>query len=512
MNKFRILWVDDEVDFLKPHIIFLEKKNYDVEKSFNGSDALELCKTKKFDLIFLDENMPGLSGLETLTEIKTIQPETPVVMVTKSEEENLMEEAIGSKISDYLIKPVKPSQILLCLKKHLDLNDLIHQKTTSSYTQEFIKISDDIQTADSLEEWHQIHKTLTKWELDIDLIQEESLSNILKSQKEEANKNFFKYIKNNYKEIVKDKQNINSTNVFKTIINPIAQKEKTLCIVIDNLRYDQWKTISPIITEHYNIREEHMYTSILPTTTQYARNSFFAGKHPIDIKKDHPELWIDENEEGGKNVNEEELLRLQLSKSKLKIGYHKVSNLKKSNDLADNLKSISENDLTILVYNFIDIISHSKTELDFMKKLVTDDKSYRSLTYSWFKNAPILKLIKRAKEENLTLIITTDHGTINCKKSTKVISNKEINSNIRYKKSNKMTFEDKNVFEIKSPKDVFLPTNSANETFIFAKEDYFFAYNNNYNYYSNYFKNTYQHGGVSMEEMLIPLIILDPKT
>ena len=254
-----------------------------------------------------------------------------------------------------------------------------------------------------------------------------------------------------------------------------------------------------------------MYTSILPTTTQYARNSLFSGMHPAKIKEKYPELWIDENEEGGKNMNEEELLRNQLKVSGLKIGYHKVGHLKKGNAFNDNLKSISENDLTVLVYNFIDIISHSKTELDFMKELVNDDKSYRSLTYSWFKNSAILDLIEKAKEEKLTLIITTDHGTINCKRSTKVISNKEINSNIRYKKSSKMTYEAKNVFEVKNPKNIFLPTNSVNETFIFAKEDYFFAYNNNYNYYSNYFKNTYQHGGVSMEEMLIPTIILDPK-
>ena len=515
MNTIQILWVDDEIDLLKPHIIFLEQKKYTVTTCTNGTDAIELVEETNFDIVFLDENMPGMNGLETLTAIKQIKSNLPVVMITKSEEEYIMEEAIGSKIADYLIKPVNPNQILLSLKKNLDHSRLISEKTTSNYQQEFRKISMDLMSVNSYDEWSDLYKKLVHWELELEDINDSSMLEILESQKSEANNLFYKFIKKNYQDSLTSYDGPTfSHNLFKDYVVPnLGDKNGVLWIVIDNLRYDQYKMIEPFINNHYKKEEEYSYFSILPTATQYARNAIFSGLMPSEMEKKHPDLWKNDTDEGGKNMFENEFLTAQIKRLNLSIKheYYKIVSLRDGKELASNYNGTKQNDLTVLVYNFVDMLSHSKTEMEVIKELAGDDKAYRSLTVSWFKNSPLFEILQKAKQLGQKLIITTDHGTINCKNPTKIIGDKNISSNLRYKTGKSLSYSEKDVFTVKNPKDIFLPSISFNSPFVFAKEDLFFTYPNNYNHFVNYFRNTYQHGGVSLEEMIIPFAVYSPK-
>jgi len=515
MSSIHILWVDDEIDLLKPHIIFLEKKNYKVTTCTNGADAIDMIQNENYDIVFLDENMPGISGLETLTEIKSKNANLPIIMITKSEEEYIMEDAIGNKIADYLIKPVNPNQILLSLKKNLDHSRLISEKTTSNYQQEFRKIAMDLSMVNSYEEWAELYTKLVYWEIELENINDHGMIEILESQKQEANTQFFKFIKNNYQDWLEDEDKpIMSHTIFKDMVVPnIDMNKGTLLVVIDNLRYDQWRVIEPLISDYYKKVEETSFYSILPTATQYSRNAIFSGLMPSEMQKMYPNYWKNDTDEGGKNLYENEFLTEQIKRLGLNIKheYFKITNLKAGKKLADNYKSTKENDLTVIVYNFVDMLSHAKTEMDVIKELADDDKAYRSLTKSWFQNSPLIEIIQKAQELGQKLIITTDHGTINAKVPSKVIGDKNISSNLRYKTGKSLTYIEKDVYSVKNPKDIYLPTINMNSSFIFAKEDLFFAYPNNYNHFVKYYRNTYQHGGISLEEMIIPCAILNPR-
>ncbi|MCA4806272.1 PglZ domain-containing protein [Myroides odoratimimus] len=517
MNKIHILWVDDEVDLLKPHILFLEKKDYIVTTCTNGQDAIDLFKENQYDIVFLDENMPGLSGLETLNEIKTIKSNTPIIMITKSEEEYIMEEAIGAKISDYLIKPVNPNQILLSLKKNLDDSRLISEKSSLSYQKEFRNISIDLMQARDYEDWISIYRKLLYWEQKLENIEDQNLFNILDSQKTEANSLFGKFVEKNYESWINDPEDspVFSHQIFRKWVAPELKKEdsKLLFIVIDNLRYDQWRAFEAIVTNHYKVESENSFFSILPTATQYARNAIFSGMTPLEMSEQLPQYWKNDTDEGGKNLFENEFLQHQLQRLRLNIKneYHKITNLKEGRKLADNFKALKDNKLITIVYNFVDMLSHAKTEMEVIKELASNDKAYRSLTVSWFRNSPLFEIIQQAQALGYKLIITTDHGTINCKNPSKVIGDKNTSLNLRYKTGKSLTFEAKDVYHVKDPKKVQLPNINVSSSFIFAKNDFFLAYQNNFNYYAAYFRNTYQHGGISLEEMIVPFIVLNPK-
>lgn len=516
MSEIKILWVDDEIDLLKPHIIFLEKKNYNVTTAQSGTEALEEVKKQNFDIVFLDENMPGLTGLETLAELKEYEASLPVVMITKSEEEYIMEEAIGSKIADYLIKPVNPNQILLSLKKNLDHSRLISEKTTSNYQQEFRKIAMDLSMVNSYEEWADMYQKLVYWELELEGIEDSGMFEILESQKTEANLQFCKFIDENYPKWFENGADAPtmSHTLFKEKVAPhLKDNSSTLLVVVDNLRYDQWKAFEPFLTNFYKKSSEEMYYGILPTATQYARNAIFSGLMPSDMEKLHPDLWLNDTDEGGKNMHEEAFLKAQLKRLGMQLNwsYHKISSLKQGKRLVENFKSHKDENLVAVVYNFVDILSHSKTEMEVIKELASTDKAYRSLTQSWFKNSLLMQIIQQAAQMGFKLIITTDHGTINVKNPSKVIGDKQTSLNLRYKTGRSLTYEDKDVLVAKEPKSIHLPTINMSSSFIFAKGEMFFAYPNNYNHYVGYFRNTYQHGGVSLEEMVIPFAVLDPK-
>ena len=527
MSQIKILWVDDEIDLLKPHILFLEKKNYHVTTCNNGQDAIDLFDDINFDVVFLDENMPGLSGLETLAELKEKKSSVPVIMITKSEEEYIMEEAIGSKIADYLIKPVNPNQILLSLKKNLDHSRLISEKTTLDYQKEFRKIARDMAMVRTYEDWVELYKKLLFWELELENIEDQSMVEILESQKAEANMQFGKFIERNYEDwftqktttLGKSEQGgtkpLLSHEIFGELVAPeIRKKDKPiLFVVIDNLRYDQWKAFESVVNNYYKLEKEVSYFSILPTATQYARNAIFSGLLPLEMEKKFPQFWKNDTDEGGKNLHEGEFLTEQLKRLGLNIKqeYYKITNFAAGKKLSDNFKSLKNNDLTTIVYNFVDMLSHAKTEMDVVKELASNDKAYRSLTTSWFKNSPLLDMIQQAQQLGFKLIITTDHGTINCKNPSKVIGDKNTSLNLRYKTGKSLTYEDKDVYVVKDPKKIGLPALNMSSSFIFAKNDLFLAYVNNYNHYVSYYRNTYQHGGISLEEMVIPFLVLEPR-
>jgi CheY-like chemotaxis protein len=518
MNKPRILWTDDEIDLLRAHIIFLEQKGYEVETVNNGLDAIDKVKENYYDIIFLDENMPGLTGLETLTQIKTIVPNVPVVMITKSEEENIMDEAVGSKIADYLIKPVNPNQILLSIKKNIDQQRLVTQQTTSAYQMQFGKIGMQINDRMNHSEWMELYKKLVYWEIELSQSDESAMDEILAMQKADANKAFFRFIKDHYLQWFTQEigeRPMLSPDIFKHRIIPILNEgKKVFLLVIDNLRFDQWRTISKVFDNYYRTESEDLYYSILPTATMYARNAMFAGLMPSEIARLYPDMWDDDDNEGNKNRFEEQLLQKQMVRHgrKEKMWFDKSSGIRMEKKVSDNLGYILENDLSVMVFNFVDMISHARTEMDMIKELASDEKAYRSLTLSWFNNSSLLALLKGLAENDIRVIVTTDHGSIRVHNPIKVIGDRETNTNLRYKLGKNLNYQSKQIFELRDPKKAFLPLRNVSTSYIFANSDDFLAYPNNFNYYANYYKDTFQHGGISMEEMIIPLITLVPKS
>ena len=515
--KYKILWADDEIDLLKPHILFLNNKGYEVVPVTSGTDALEQIDHDTFDAVFLDENMPGMSGLETLNYIKSTHPNLPVVMITKSEEEYIMDEAIGSKISDYLIKPLNPNQILLSVKKILDNERIISEKTNLSYQQEFRKLSMELNDVEDFDSWCELYKKLVYWEIEIDNTEDRSMLEIFQMQKSEANANFSQFIADEYVNWLNDpdiERPLLSHQVLKKLVFPrISKEEPIFLIVIDNLRLDQWEIMEPEISKLFEVETKQQYYAILPTTTAYARNSLFAGLMPLDIQKHHPDLWVGEDSEEAKNSFEKQLLERNLRKEKLdiKFSYNKIIQAHEGRQLLESVGNLVNNPLNVIVYNFVDMLSHARTDMQMIRELAPDESAYRSLTLSWFTHSSLYDLLKRLADKQVKLMITTDHGTIRVKRPEKIIGDRNTNTNLRYKAGKNLAFDEDAVYASRKPEELMLPKANVSTAFAFAGEDYFFAYPNNFNYYVNYYKDTFQHGGISLEEMIVPFVTLLPK-
>ncbi len=513
----QILWVDDEIASLKSQIMFLENKGYVVEKVSNGYDALEHIKENPVDVVLLDESMPGMTGLETLSAIREINQHLPVVMITKNEAENVMEEAIGAQIADYLIKPVNPNQVLLTLKKIINSKDLVSEKTTKDYMMDLRNLMMTMQSNPNYDEWVELYKKLVYWELEIQNSGNADMMEIFQSQKDEANNDWCKFIDREYMDWIQNEKTapILSHRMFREYVKPhLSGDQPVFFILIDNLRYDQWKIIEENFAETFRLKEEKMLCSILPTTTQYSRNSIFSGLMPMDIEKKFPNEWKNDAEDGGKNLHEHKFLSYQLKQmgyGDIKHSYTKVTNHQKGEDLVSNVHNLLQNKLNVIVYNFVDMLSHARTEIEVLKELASDEVSYRSLTKSWFEHSPLHQALKKVADKNIKLIITTDHGTIRVKNAHKVIGDREATSNIRYKHGKNLNFDKKDVMYFGEPNKIGLPKPNMNSAYIFGKYDGYLCYPNNYNHYVKYFKNTFQHGGVSLEEMLIPFVVMESK-
>ena len=512
MTTGHLLWVDDEIEMLRAHIIFLEKKGYDVTTVNNGNDAIEECRKRNFDLVLLDEMMPGITGLETLQQIKEISPSTPIVMVTKSEEENIMDQAIGQKIADYLIKPVNPSQILLALKKNIHKKQIVTEVTQTGYRKEFQDIAMRIMDCSTLDDWKDIYRRLVRWELELSSA-DSDMTEMLQMQKEEANNAFAKFVRKNYLSWVAPgttQRPLMSPDIFKSRVFPAVNNgEKVFLVVIDNFRYDQWRTLAQDIGEMFDV-DEDMYMSILPTATQYARNAIFSGLMPEQIERMFPDLWVDEDEEEGKNINEEPLVRTQIERYRRHdtFSYHKINDSAGAERLIERLGELKKNDINVVVVNFIDMLSHARTESKMVRELANNESAYRSITLSWFRHSVVGELLKALSQTDCTVIVTTDHGSIRASKPIKIIGDRNTNTNLRYKLGKNLNCQSKEVFVVKNPHDAQLPAPNLSTSYVFATGNSFLAYPNNYNYYVSYYKDTFQHGGISMEEMLIPLVTL----
>lgn len=518
MEKNTILWADDEMELLKPHILFLTGKGYDVITAVSGDEALDIVReNRNINAVLLDENMPGISGLETLTKIKQLRSDLPVIMITKSEEEHIMDDAIGGKIADYLIKPVNPNQIILALKKTLDNKRLVSDKTNTEYRKEFGNIGMTLSDNLSWDEWKEVFKKIIYWELEMDKAQDKSMLEVLKMQKADANTQFFKFVEKSYVNWLNGKDpnapTMSHTLLKNKFMPELEKNENVFLLVIDNLRYDQWKIIQPILQDYYKVEKEELYCSILPTATQYARNALFSGLMPSEMEKRHKEWWLNDEDEGGKNMHEEDYMHAQLKRlgKDIKFSYNKITNHAAGKKLADNINNLLQNKLNVIVYNFVDMLSHARTEMEVIRELADDEPAYRSITLSWIEHSPLMDIIKQLAEKKIKIVITTDHGTVHVKEPTKVLGDKNVNTNLRYKQGKALDYNPKEVFEIKNPSDAFLPKLHPSSRFIFAKEDRFFAYPNNFNYYVNYYRGTFQHGGISLEEMIIPYITLTAK-
>ena len=521
MTNGILLWVDDEIEQLRAHMLFLEKKGYEVVTVSNGTDAIDLCKERNFDLVLLDEQMPGLSGLETLQKMKELQPSLPVVMVTKSEEENIMEQAIGQKIADYLIKPVNPNQILLALKKNIHRREIETEVTQNQYQQNFQQIAMQILDCQTWRDWIDVYKRLVHWELELSST-DSNMTEMLHMQKEDANNGFAKFVKKNYMGWIADLEShtqaddqrpLMSPELFKRVVFPqLSNGQKVFFVVLDNFRYDQWRMLAHEISEQFDI-EENLYYSILPTATQYARNAIFSGLMPNKIADMFPDLWVDEDEEEGKNLNEEPLIRTLFDRYRRKetFSYHKVNNSVDADKLLQQFRQLVKNDLNVVVFNFIDMLSHARTESRMVRELANSESAYRSITLSWFRHSVISDFFKLLAQTDCKVIVTTDHGSIRCTQPVKIVGDRNTNTNLRYKLGKNLAHDDKSLFVIKEPQKAQLPAPNLSTSYVFATGDSFFAYPNNYNYYVSYYRDTFQHGGISMEEMMIPLITLTGK-
>ncbi|MDR1672911.1 MAG: PglZ domain-containing protein [Bacteroidales bacterium] len=515
-KNITILWVDDEIDLLRPHILFLQSKGYRVITATNGFDGVEAMKKESIDLIFLDENMAGLSGLETLLDMKTVNSVTPVVMITKSEEENIMDQAIGSKIADYLIKPVNPNQILLTIKKITDSPRLVTAQTTSQYQSRFTRLGWDINMAGTFEDWMTIYRQLVYWDMELEKLEDKGMHEILQSQKIDANNNFSRFIRNNYEGWFgkrSDNKPLMSPNVLRQEVFPMLGQHKVALILIDNLRLDQWYAIAPVIGQYYKPDRELLYCAILPTVTQYARNAIFSGLMPLGISQLHPDLWLDEDvDEDSHNLHEQELLRKQFQRLGMSysLSYEKIANERQGKKVAENLHNYLSGDLSVFVYNFIDAMSHARTNVDIIRDLAASEAGYRSITRSWLQHSSLMDIIRQLANERVKVVITTDHGSINVSNPIRVLGDRESSTNLRYKQGKMLNHEGKNIFEVKDPSAIHLPKLAMSTTYVFATGYDYMVYPKNYNHFVNYYRNTFQHGGISLEEMMAPLVVLSP--
>jgi CheY-like chemotaxis protein len=522
MGTNKLLWVDDEIELLKSHIIFLSEKGFEVDTATNGEDAITSVKEKSYDLIFLDEMMAGMGGLETLSRIKLIDPNIPVVMITKNEAETLMDEAIGGKIIDYLTKPVNPSQVLLVCKKILEGKKITGQYAAKDYLQDFNQISQSLMGKPDFAEWIEIYQKLVNWDIELDKHSEIGLKQTLNDQRREANKEFSKFVEKNYTNWINSPGDIDTPTLTteiteKYVLNHLSEENvSVIYFVLDCLRLDQWLIMEKHLVDLFNI-EKDFYFSILPTATPYARNALFSGLFPGEIEKYYPDLWQGkDDDERSMNKYEKELLQLLLDRKKLKLRndlkYLKIIDPDVGRNFEQNILSYKNLNLIAVVVNFLDMIAHGRSDSELLKEIAPDEAAYRSLTNSWFTHSSLLGTLRAiAKMKNTKVVITTDHGSIRSLRGAKVLGDREASTNLRFKYGRNLKVDNKHAIYIKNPDEYKLPKRGVTINYIVAKEDFYFVYPTDYHKYLSHYKDTFQHGGISLEEMILPVITMEPK-
>ena len=512
----RILWVDDEINQLQAHIIFLQEKGFIVTPVPSGDDAISAVQNDDFDLVLLDEMMPGRDGLSTLEELKEIKPNLPVVMVTKSEEENLMDQAIGRKISDYLTKPVNPSQILLVIKRLLDTKKIRGDQLTRDYVQSFNKLNQKMFGPMDWSDWIDAYKQISAWEIEIGEFRDVGLAQTHEGQRKQWNAEFSKYVERNYPEWLasEDRPTLSVDIGKKYVIPHLKEGRRVFFIVVDCMRLDQWMNIQPIIDEYFTVDLDH-YISILPTATPFSRNAIFLGDFPDRLEELYPDLWRRQDNESSLNKYESELMKIQLKQKRVKLNaepvYAKVLEASEGEHLARRISTYQHAQLVSMVFNFIDILAHGRSESDILKELAPNEHAFRSVTKSWFEHSSLLDILKYLSTIDCRVVITTDHGAVIARRATLVKGKREASTNLRYKYGDNLHCNTKEVVFVDDPATYRLPSFGISTTYIFAREDYYFVYPTHYHKYESKYADTFQHGGISMDEMILPVATLSPK-
>jgi CheY-like chemotaxis protein len=514
----RVLWADDEIELLRPHILILEKQGYEVAGVSNGLDALERVKGGSWDLVLLDEMMPGMSGLDTLKEIKRLDPALPCVMVTKSESESLMDQAIGRQIDDYLTKPVNPSQIIAVCKRIIERQRLTGRNMSESYMQGLAQIGRQLAAGADWRDFLEIHQQLCAWELELDERPELGFAQTLADQRRECNREFARLVERRYLDwIHKPGGPMMSPGVVKGVVVPLLrEKRPVLFCVIDCMRMDHWMVLERTLREKWRVRREQQ-VSILPSATPYARNAIFAGMYPADIAKAHPEYWErNMDDEGNTNRHERQFLDHQLRLNGIEFKpahkYIKVIDLAEANDTLRKVDNLFNHQFVSMVWNFVDILAHSRNQNDIVREMVPDEAAYRSVVSAWFRHSALFQILESFREKGYTVVITSDHGSVRVQRGARIFSDRDATRGLRWKLGRNLRLEDdRSGIFVDKPETWRLPHGKVSETIAFAVEDQMFLYGNNYNHYLAQFKDSFQHGGISLEEMVLPVAVLEPR-
>jgi len=515
---FRVLWIDDNIDELRSHILFLDQKGYQVDGVANGRDGLALLDEKNYDAVLLDEMMPGLGGLETLEEIRKKHAHLPVIMITKSEAEDLMTKAIGRRIDDYLVKPVSPLQIQAALKKQVEARKITEQQVTRDYLAHFNAVGERTAAATSPADWERIYSDLVTWGMDLFRYSDHGLLATQAEQMAAANLTLGKYVRERYRDWIHGAADapILSPDVYRALVEPeVQQRDQVLWVVIDCMRLDQWRMVEPVLEPFFHL-ERRVYWSILPTATPYARNALFAGLYPDDIARGYPSFWhAGQQDDSSRNAFEDKLLATQLERLKSpaagRCRYFKISDARDTDYLRRDFGSLADTRLVAAVYNFLDIMAHGRSQSSILKELAPDEAAFRTLMRTWFEHSSLLEVLKEAARRGTTVVVTTDHGSVFSRRATKIRGNRETSTNVRYKFGDNLTVDEKRVLLIKDPAEYRLPPNSPIETYAVTTENYYLVYPTNYHEYERLYRDSFQHGGISLEELICPFAVLRPR-
>jgi CheY-like chemotaxis protein len=516
-KRASIMWVDDEIDLLKSHIVFLEEKGYSVRSVSNGEDAVDLIQKEPFDLVLLDQMMPGMDGLTTFVRIKDALPAMPVVMITKMEEEELIDEALRKRIDDFLLKPVNPVQILSAVRRILERREIRQRELSREYVEDFNSIEGVRSQTQGPREWIDIHTRLSQWDVMLDQFPDAGLMQSHLDQRRQCNVEFCMFIEKSYRKWVSGEDRpLLSVDVVSDFVAPyLSSNKRVYFIVVDCLRLDQWLTIEPMLEPYFSIKRDYYY-SILPTATPYSRNSIFGGLFPSELATTYPEFWNETgSDETGKNRFEKQLLERQIRKMGLKVNpsvkYIKVYSPDEAVQARKQIPTLQAIPLVALVFNFVDIVAHSRSESRVLQEMLPNESAYRSFTASWFMHSPLYDILKAISLQDAVAVVTTDHGSVLSRRSAVALGDRETSTNVRYKFGTNLNCDPRYAVQVRNPAEFKLPGGGINKNYIIAKEDYYFVYPTNFHEYERQYKDSFQHGGISMEEMILPCVTMTPK-